>query len=128
MAKLQSTSHLYKKASTALLAFTLMFSPIPALADTDCHNLQSEELELKRELPDLLAEYPATHIVIGICGYLAERTHQENGQGATAFVGCATTACAFLGFGNCVDVAKSWFDIAMRIDDLEKRRGRLDCE
>lgn len=111
----------------ALLAALLALPPI-AHAE-DCSVLTDRLSSVRGRMAALVASYPGTHLVIGLCGVGASQ-QAENGdrQGAiSAFAVCALIGCGMVGFENCRDVTLQWFQLKLEESDLLDRMSPSHC-
>ncbi len=68
-------------------------------------------------------------MVVG-CAADAQRVQDRgasNDDTVAEFAICAGVGCLLLGFDNCMDVAKRWFDLSERADTLKAAMRRRGC-
>ena len=104
-------------------AAALFFAPAAAQAQS-CPALISERASLQSRMAQLIANYPGTHIVIGMCAAGASNTYDQthdSSQATQNFTVCAGIGCALVGFQSCADVASQWFSMAIEDSEIGDR-------
>jgi Mn2+/Fe2+ NRAMP family transporter len=107
-------------------AAALLLAPVAVQAQS-CSALTSERASLQSRMAQLVATYPGTHFVIGMCAAGASntfsQTHDSN-QATQNFAVCAGIGCALVGFQSCADVASQWFSMAIEDSEIsDKLKG-----
>ena len=104
-------------------AFFLLAAPVAVRAQS-CSALVQQRASLQSRMGQLIASYPGTHLVIGMCAAGASSTFQQTQDGNQAmqtFSVCASIGCALAGFQNCSDVAGQWFSMAIEDSQITDR-------
>jgi hypothetical protein len=112
--------------SAAMLAAT--GAEVLAQSNNSCAVLERERQQIGREVAELIAEYPGTAIVLGICAATGQQAYKEQQDGAAAagaFAVCAAIACSLVGFDNCGAVAKKTFALVLRKIQIEQRQKEI---
>lgn len=118
------------KRLSVLTLIVAFLAPNLVKASESCGALEREELRLKQQMTELLTEYPGTHLVIGLCAAVGQKSYERTGsneEAASTFGLCAVMGCAIAGFENCGTVATSWFGLALRHDAVKSRKRDLSC-
>ncbi len=115
-----------------VVVLALLFAAAPCSAyAASCADLRDDRAELEGRMASLVANYPGTHIVIGLCAASASSTYdqtKDSDQAATNFATCAGAGCLLVGFDNCVDVASRWFDLGLRNSQIKDRMQEEGCD
>jgi len=115
-----------RNISAYLFAIALMSAPAAVKAQ-DCSTLIAQRASLQARMGELVANYPGTHVVIGMCAAGASNTYNQTGdagQATQAFAVCAGIGCALVGFQNCSDVAGRWFSMAIEDSQISDKLKR----
>lgn len=123
--------------TTLAVVAGIAFAPNAAHAQS-CYSLRLDRNSLDAASVRLLAEYPGTNLVIGMCGATALDTYNhhiargmrvadaEFEAGAT-FTACAIFGCVLAGFGRCIEVSARWFEINLHYRQVQQEMARLGC-
>jgi NADH:ubiquinone oxidoreductase subunit E len=97
----------------------------------ECIRLAQQLQTVQEELAQLTKEYPGTSVALGICAASGAQQYRNNGDQSSAagtVMVCAGTACLFAGFDNCLEVAKHWFELGLRVSAIRARMRELSCD
>ena len=111
-----------RRLATAFFCGVAGFVPMLAGATT-CGDLHAMRVEANETMARLVAEYPGTHVVIGLCAAAASSEYQQtrsNERALGTFATCAILGCAMAGFDNCTTVTREWFIQSMKVDQIQK--------
>lgn len=114
----------------ALFAIATLALASGRAAAESCDVLTQEKTRITREMTDLVAKYPGTHLVITMCAAGASNDYQHSKDESASvgeFAGCAVIGCALVGFQNCVDISEQWFRLGLRLSDVDDRLRQSHC-
>lgn len=111
----------------------IAFAAFPTLAAAEsCEELKDDRAQIESQVVDLVANNAGIHIIIGLCGGIAQKKYDDTkdpDQALTMFVACAAIGCAFAGVDDCANVATEWFRLGMKHSQIEDRMRELpDCQ
>lgn len=95
-----------------------------------CGELEAERSRAQTDMLRLVADYPGTHAMLLGCAGAASDDYQRTGSRDSAtgtFLVCAGIGCALVGFENCSAIAKEWFVLYGRSEQLTQRMRALGC-
>ncbi|MGA0546827.1 hypothetical protein ACO2Q1_16270 [Brevundimonas sp. VNH65] len=109
-----------------------------AVQAQSCYALRQENAALEAQLMRLLADYPGTSIVLGMCAATASSTYNDyiargrtnsfaTNEAMATFAACAGVGCMFTGYGNCLQVANRMFELGLRGDQVVQQMRRQGC-
>lgn len=119
----------HSAAGMRFLFLSLLIASGSAAA-SPCSDLDQRQTSNKAAMLQLVADYPGTNLVIGLCAAAAANEYEttKSGERATGlFAVCAGGGCALAGFDNCGEVTKRWFALALTEQQITARKRELGC-
>lgn len=112
--------------TTGFLVFASLIGQ--AHAQSECETLRTERRRLERQAVRLVADYPGTSLIMGLCAGVGMPTYNENhdaGAATIAFGLCAAAGCAFAGFNNCGSVTVEVFQLGLKSNVIGEQINKV---
>lgn len=112
------------------VCFSLLLCSPPWAVASMCGDLEAERFRAHAAMLRLVADYPGTHAMLAGCAAAANDDYKHNRNSDSAagtFLICAGLGCAMVGFDNCSSIARDWFVLYGRVEQLAARMRELGC-